>query len=191
MPRVRGAFGQEVTVDVIEAIHSRRSIRDFTPEPVPRALIGELIWDAAQAPPPFAGQVPWAFTVVEGAERIAAYGDRAKRYAREHGPEGGGGAWTGREEFKVFWNAPALVVICGPVEDCCRAGQLLVLSAHARGLGACWVGAPMPWLRTPEAKAELAIPAGSTPVTAICLGYAASRPEPRQRARPAVVWSEP
>lgn len=82
------------------------------------------------------------------------------------------------------------MIISGPVEDCCRAGLLLALSAHARGLGACWVGAPMLWLRTPEAKAELGIPADLTPVTAICLGYAAAAPAPRERGRPAVIWSD-
>jgi nitroreductase len=175
-------------MDAIEAIRSRRSIRAYTAKAVPRDLIGELIWDAAQAPPPFAGQVPWVFNVIEGAERIAAYGARAKQYARDHQPEGAGWTWTEREDFKVFWDAPVVVIISGPVEDCCRAGQLLILSAHARGLGACWVGAPTLWLRTAQAKAEIGIPEDLTPVSAICVGYAAEVPEPRQRAEPTVIW---
>lgn len=64
-------------MDTIEAIHSRRSIRDFADRPLSRELIVELIWDAAQAPPPFAGQVPWTFNVIVGAERIADCGARA------------------------------------------------------------------------------------------------------------------
>ena len=43
-------------MDVIEAIHSRRSIRAYTDEPVERAVIEDLIWDAAQAPPPFSAE---------------------------------------------------------------------------------------------------------------------------------------
>jgi nitroreductase len=178
-------------MDAIEAIRTRRSIRDYTSRTVPRALVGELIHDAAQAPPPFAGQVPWMFNVVEGVERIAGYGARAKQYARDHRPDGEAWAWTEREDFKVFWNATTVVIISGPTEDCCRAGQLLILSAHARGLGACWVGAPMLWLRTAQAKAEIGVPVDLTPVSVICLGYAASSPEPRQRAEPTVIWSEP
>ena len=50
-------------MDAIEAIHSRRSIRTYTAQPVDRELIEALVWDAAQAPPPFAGQVPWTFNV--------------------------------------------------------------------------------------------------------------------------------
>jgi nitroreductase len=102
-----------------------------------------------------------------------------------------GWTWTEREDFLVFWDAPVVVIISGPVEDCCRAGQLLILSAHARGLGACWVGAPMLWLRTAQAKAEIGIPEDLTPVSAICVGYAAEVPEPRQRAEPTVIWSGP
>ena len=177
-------------MDVLEAIRSRRSTRAYTAEPVPRDLLLDLIRDAAHAPPPFAGQVPWTFNVVQGVDRIAGYGALAKQYARDQGPEGGGGAWTEREDFKVFWDAPAVVIISGPVEDCCRAGLLLILSAHARGLGACWVGAPMPWLRSAEAKTEVGIPADLTPVTAICVGYAASAPQPREPAEPTVIWRE-
>ena len=175
-------------MDAIEAIHSRRSTRAFTSRPVDRDLIEDLIWDAAQAPPPFAGQVPWTFNVIEGAERIAEYGERAKVYARDNRPDVPSAAWADREEFKAFWNAPVVVIISGPVEDCVRAGQTLLVAAHARGLGACWVGAPMMWLCTPAAKAELAIPPDLTPVAVICLGYPAGAPEPRTRAHPPVIW---
>jgi len=98
--------------------------------------------------------------------------------------------WAEREDFQVFWGAPAVVIVSGPVEDCCRAGQLLFLSAHARGLGVCWVGSPMPWLRTHEARLELGVPLDLTPVSAICLGYAAAVPEPRERDAPNVIWCE-
>lgn len=176
-------------MEVIEAIRSRRSIRDYRPDPVPRSLIREIIADAVHAPPPFAGQVPWTFVVLEGVERISALGAKAKAYAREHRPGGEAWAWTEREDFIVFWNAPVVVIIAGPVEDCCRAGQLVLLSAHARGVGACWVGAPMLWLRTREAKAEIGVPDDLSAVSAICLGYAAEVPERRDRPEPKVIWS--
>ena len=63
--------------------------------------------------------------------------------------------WLDRPGFKIFWDAPVVIIISGPVGDCCRAGQNLMLSAHARGLGTCWVGSPMLWLSTPEVRAEL------------------------------------
>ena len=177
-------------MDVIEAIHSRRAIRSFDPRPVERHLIEEIIWDAAQAPPPFSGQVPWVFTVLEGVERIADYGQRAKVHAaREHAGEASP-AWTQRSDFLVFWDAPAVVIISGQREDCCRAGQNLMLSAHARGLGTCWVGAPMAWLREAAVKAELGLPADLEPIAALCLGYPGSNPPAPPRERPPIIWSD-
>ena len=65
-------------MDVIAAIHGRRSVRSYDPRPVPRELIENVILDAAQTPPPFRGQLPWAFNVIEGVERIAGYGAPGK-----------------------------------------------------------------------------------------------------------------
>ena len=73
--------------------------------------------------------------------------------------------------------------------DCSRAGQNLMLSAHTRGLGTCWVGSPMLWITTPEVRAELKIPEKLMPVAVFCLGYAAATPEPVVHERPPVVWS--
>jgi nitroreductase len=171
-------------MDVIAAIHGRRSVRSYDPRPVPRDLIESVISDAAQAPPPFRGQVPWAFNVIEGVERIAAYGSRAMDYARAHRPDDGG--WVERPGFKIFWDAPVVIIISGPAGDCCRAGQNLMLSAHARGLGTCWVGSPMLWLSTSEVKTELNIPL--PPVAVLCLGYAAASPEPVLHEKPPIIW---
>jgi len=176
-------------MDVIAAIHGRRSVRSYQPTPVPRELIEAIILDAAQAPPPFRGMVPWAFNVIEGTERIAAYGERAIAHARQHRPDGPGWDWVERPGFKVFWDAPVVIVISGPVGDCSRAGQNLMLSAHARGLGTCWVGSPMLWVTTAEVRAELKIPPNLTPVAVFCLGYAAAAPEPVVHDKPPVIWS--
>lgn len=99
----------------------------------------------------------------------------------------GGSGRTG-PGFQVFWGAPAVVIISGPVGDCCRAGQNLMLSAHARGLGTCWVGSPMLWVRTASAKARLRIPAELTPACTFCLGYPAAIPEAPPRERPTITW---
>lgn len=185
-------------MDAIEAMHSRRSIRAYRPEPVPRDLLQELIWAAVQAPtPPVSGATPWSICVVEGADRLDSYGARAKQFAHEHQPPGRPWTWADRPEFKVFWGAPVLVLFCARMGnpetpfDCCRAGQNLMLAAHARGLGSCWVGAPMPWLHSPGIADELSIPAGFDAVVAISLGYAAEHPPGSPRARPAIVWCDP
>lgn len=177
-------------MDVIEAIHTRRSVRAYSSRPVERELIEHVIWDAAQAPPPLSGQVPWTFNVILGTERISAYGDRALRYARDNHPDEPGWDWTERPEFKVFWGAPAVIIISGRVEDCCRAGQNLMLSAHARGLGTCWVGSPLLWLRTAHVRTELEIPPDRTPASVLCLGYPEIIPAAAPRERPTIIWTK-
>jgi len=178
-------------MDVVEAIHGRRSIRSYLTKPVDREFIKSIIWDAAQAPPPFSGEVPWTFNVVEGIHRIAELGKRAMDHAKEHyrSLEGDAG-WLERPGFQIFWGAPALIVISGNIQDCCRAGQNLMLSAHSRGLGTCWVGSPMLWLRTDEAKVELRIPSELTPVSALCLGYPQTVPEAPPKERPPIIWAD-
>lgn len=185
-------------MDVVEAIHSRRSIRAYGSAPVERALLEDLAWAAVQAPtPPVSGDQPWALCVIEGANRLEAYGERAKRYAQEHQPPGRPWTWADRPDFRVFWGAPALLLICAATGnpeaafDCCRAGQNLMLAAHARGLGSCWVGAPMPWLVSPGVAAELGLPAGFAPAVAIVLGWPDERPAGQPRARPQIHWCPP
>jgi nitroreductase len=182
-------------MDAIEAIHGRRSIRAYRAEPVERPLIEDLLWAAAQAPtPPVSGNEAWSFAVIEGRERLAALGERARRHAREHQPPGRPWSWTERPGFEVFWGAPVLVIISarsGNPEapfDCCRAGQNLLLAAHARGLGACWVGAPMPWLTAPGVAQELGLRDGYTPSVAVVLGLAAEQPAGNPRPRPQIHW---
>ena len=177
-------------MDVIAAIHGRRSVRSYEPRPVARDLIESVILDAAQAPPPFRGQNPLAFNVVQGVERIAAYGKRVMEYTRDHRPDGSGWDWLDRPGFKIFWDAPVVVIISGPPGDCNRAGQNLMLSAHARGLGTCWVGSPMLWLSAPEVRTELQIPSALMPVAVLCLGYPAAIPEAVNRERPLIMWGD-
>ena len=140
-------------MDVIEAIHRRRTIRAYRDEPVDRALLEQVLWAAVQAPtPPISSESPWKLCVIEGADRLAQYGARAKQYAFANQPPGQRWSWTERPDFKVFWNAPAVVLFCSKGSnpespyDCCRAAQNMLIAAHGLGLGTCWIGAPIPWL---------------------------------------------
>jgi nitroreductase len=183
-------------MDVIEAIHGRRSIRSFEPRAPDRETLEALIWDAAQAPPPAIRAVKrQAFVVITGAERLADMGERAKAYARSQRADGAAPDWRDDPQFKVFWDAPVLVLVCANMAavesewDCCRSGQNLMLSAHARGLGSCWVGAPLAWLRSPPGAATARPPAGFIAVAPILVGYPKTTPAPRAAERPEVVWA--
>ena len=183
-------------MDTIAAIYGRRSIRDYEPRRVPRPLIEAILRDAAQAPtPPVSGEAPFVFIVIEGLERIAEYGAAALAFARQHRRPGTASDWVEKPGFLVFFNAPAVVIVCGfddgygqAIQDCSRAGQNLMLSAHARALGTCWVGSPMQWLRDPATSASLGVPAGYTPHAAFTLGYPANVPGANPRGMPQIIW---
>lgn len=175
-------------MDAIEAIRTRRSIRSFADRPVARGLIESVIADAAQAPPSFRGQVPWRFMVVEGTARIAALEGPAMAHAQASRTAPPGTSWLDRPGASIFWGAPVLILISGEPADCGRAGQNLMLSAHARGLGTCWVGSPLPWLRTDAGRQALGLADGPVPAAVICLGYPDVVPEAPEQARPTVGW---
>lgn len=181
MGRVEG----EDTMDAIEAIQGRRSVRAYLARRVERSDVAAVIADAARAPwTPGSWPEPWTFTVMEGRDQIADYGVRALEYAREQRPQVEGCCWLDDPAFSVFHGAPVVVIICGRTadplarEECTRAGQLLTISAHARGLGTCWVGSPDLWLHDIRVRAELRIREGFTPHAAFTLGHPAGVPSP-------------
>ena len=181
-------------MNVIEAIHRRRSIRAYRSDPVERPVLEDILWAAAQAPtPPVSGDKPWTFCIFEGIDRIDGYGVRAKDYAQGHQPPGRPWTWADRPEFRVFWGAPVLLLICarsGNPEtafDCCRAGQNVLLAAHHHGLGSCWVGAPMDWPRSAGVAAELGCRRASNPPWRSCW---IRRRRGQPRPRPDVLWCD-
>jgi nitroreductase len=170
-------------METSEAIHGRRSIRDYLTDSVAQSLIEAIIDDAAQAPwTPISAPEPWVFTVIRGAARIKAYGDRALQFARDNCPDRGYD-WTKNPDFSVFYNAPTVIIISGKngnplaLEECTRAGQILTISAFANGLGTCWVGSPMLWLGDQSVRTELQIPEGFAPLAVFTLGYPAVTPK--------------
>ena len=97
--------------------------------------------------------------------------------------------------FNIFYNAESLIVICGRplgpfvVADCWLAAQNLMLAAYALGLGTCVIGPAVPFLNSPEGKAELGIAAELSVVAPIIVGIPSDETKPTGRAAPHVVWS--
>ena len=188
----------EPTMDAIAAIRTRRSVRAFLDTPLDRATVEALLGDAASAPfTPIAQSGAWHFTVIFGHERLAGMGARALAFARDNRPQLLGYEWTDRPGFSVFHGAPVAVVISGrldlPValEECTRSGQLLDIAANARGVGACWIGSPMLWLRDPATCAELGVPEGWMPYACFALGRPdldAATPPRAQRPPLDIAW---
>lgn len=189
-------------MELLKAIHQRRSVRSFSDAAVTPEMVRELLRAAAQAPSARNLQ-PWTFAVLHGRSRLAAYSERAKAHLMAT-TEPSFGLDPRIDQYadpavNIFHGADTLIVICAtpgrfnPVEDCFLAAQNLLLAAHGLGLGSCVVGFARPWFNLPEVKAELGLPAHSIPVLPIVVGHPASPPAPISRNEPEIAcwhWDE-
>ncbi len=180
--------------EMLEVIRSRRSIRRYENRPVPRETIDELL-EAARWAPSAHNRQPWRFAVIQAAETkhalAAAMGARLRADLEQDGtPREVIEADTARSYARMT-NAPVVIVVCVTMRDMdtypdarrnkaeylmatqsvAMAVQNLLLAAHARGLGACWMCAP---LFVPDTVREvLHLDADWEPQAMITLGYPA------------------
>jgi F420 biosynthesis protein FbiB-like protein len=182
---------------------ARRSVRRYLPTPVPPPIVRRLL-EAAIAAPSAHNRQPWRFAVLSGAQRKArlasAMGDRlrADRLA-DHDAVDDIEADVARS-FARITGAATVVVVClsmehmdsypdaqrnrhehlMAVQSTAMAGQNLLLAAHAQGLGACWLCAPL--FCADAVRGALALPGHWEPQGMVTLGYpaAAARPVGRR-----------
>jgi nitroreductase len=184
-------------MDLLEAICGRRSVREFTDKPVDREQIRLIIEAATQAPSAMNRQ-GWIFAVATDRERMKRWSDRAKVLMLE-AVAGDPMLETLRGHlaspgFNIFYDAPALIVIATDsadsmaAQDCCLAGQNLMLAAHAGGLGTCWIGLAQAWLARDEARRELGLPPNCQAVAAVILGHPRQAPPPVPREPARIQW---
>lgn len=169
-------------MDLIKAIETRRSVRNYQDRGVDRAIIEKLVRLATQAPSAMNAQ-PWAFVVITDKQKLETYSAKAKEYLiatmDQHPLMEKYRATLSRKSFNIFYNAPVLVVIYarqeGPVpeDDACLAAQNFMLAAHNEGLGTCWIGFARDLLNSAELKEELEIPFEYAAVAPLVLGYPA------------------
>lgn len=180
----------------------RRSIRRYAATPVPAALVDELIRCATAAPSAHNRQ-PWRFAVIDAAEaksRLArAMGERlrADRLADGDAPAAVD-ADVARSHARIT-GAPVVVVVAltmadmdaypdarrreaehrMAVQSTAMAVQNLLVAAHAAGLGACWMCAPLFCPDTVRASASL--PDDWEPQALVTLGVPDGDPKPATR----------
>lgn len=184
-------------MDLETAIRDRRSVRQFTAEPVGDEVLRPLI-EAATLAPSAMNEQPWLFAVVRDKallERVSREGKAATLAMME-----AAGAPLDRLEklknpaYDILYHAPVLIVIAsasaGPwaAVNCGLAAQNLMLAARAAGLGTCWIGQAQAWVSSAEGKAALGLPADCVPVGAIILGHTAAFPPPVPRKTAEVKW---
>lgn len=164
----------------------RRDVRRFRRDPVPPALLEELLADSALAPSVGYSQ-PWRFVIVETAARRAAVLDNFRRcnrqalaaYAGERAKLYAGLKLAGLAEAPVH-----LAVFC---DDGTAVGgglgrqtmpetlrysvvtaiHTLWLAARAHGLGVGWISI----LDAEAARRSLDVPADWSLVAYLCIGY--------------------
>ncbi len=205
----------EATMKVIQ---DRRSIREWTDEPISEQDLTMILEAGRQAPSGENAQ-PWRFIIVKDAEtrkKIGALagGGSARRFTAEFVTNQMQERFTSlQDEAKkkaafeklttgqvsaFLANAPLNIVVCGKKDvwdmplDASAAIENMLLIITALGLGACWVIAPCIDIRDEErVKALLNIPEGFKAVSVISVGRL-TRPH-RQRPRMSInqlVFSE-
>jgi nitroreductase len=154
-------------METLKAILTRRCIREYTTQAVPEELVQELLAAAMQAPSA-GNQKPWHFILVTEREQLIALA----------------GVLPFGQSLKT---APIGIVVCADLEhekhrgywvqDCSAATQNLLLAAHARGLGAVWLGVYPREERVASLKKVLGLPEQVVPLSVVSLGYPATKPE--------------
>jgi len=170
-------------------LRSRRSIRDFTNQPISDEILREILETATYAPSAH-GMQPWRFALVESQTARNALGaaltaQMQTDMAAENAPET---EIRQRVERSLARLAAAvkIVVLCqdgrtvrvqSPEESqmgaqsLAMAGLQLMLAAHARGIGSVWVCWPL--YAPHETQQALRLPQSWLPQGMVFLGYPA------------------
>lgn len=192
----------------IKVIQDRRSVRNFTDEPIADQDL-DMILEAARLAPSGENAQPWRFIVVKdelmrkkmGAiagggssrrftaefvtkkmqERFANLEDEAKKQAAFQ-------KLTTGQVSAFMAEAPINLVVCGKKDvwdtpyDTSAAIENILLMVAALGLGACWVIAPCIDIRDEDRiKGLLGIPEDYKAVSIISIGHPARAHKPRPR----------
>jgi F420 biosynthesis protein FbiB-like protein len=208
--RPGGEGGGQTGPALLDALYTRRSIRRYQDRPVPRALVEQALNAAIWAPSAHNRQ-PWRFAVVdtpENKERLArAMGDRLRADLTADGVPVDVIERDAARSYARITAAPVAVVLClsmvdmdsypderrsrneflMAVQSVALAGQNFLLAAHAAGLGACWMCAP---LFVPAVVcAALDLPDDWQPQALLTLGFPAEqREKTRHPLAHSVLW---
>jgi nitroreductase len=168
-------------LDTLQAIRTRRAIKQYHEEPLPREWIEELL-DAAHWAPNHHLTHPWRFHVFTGDGRARLVS--ARQAAVRHGAEKRGREVTDEDlEFarQKCFSAPAIVIVSMVVDEnpikeredyaaCWAAIQNLLLAATARGLGS--YPSTGDWIDQNFVGPVLGLADQERPVACVFLGYA-------------------
>ena len=170
---------------VIDAIHARRSIRQYQDQPIEDEKL-EAILEAATWAPSGSNSQSWLFTAVQNKDVLKKINELAREgfqtyipdddYPAKHGAK----ANAKREDYCFYYHAPVLVITSNrpgyenAMADCSLALENMFLTAVSLGLGCCYVN-QLHWLRDDsklrEYLFELGIPKEHTICSSAVFGY--------------------
>ena len=183
-------------------IQERRSIRRFNGSSIPPEILQRVLEAATMAPSAHNRQ-PWRFvilTTLEDKRSLAnALGERLREDRLADGDDPNQIARDVAQSIARISSAPVVVIGClsmeamdvypderritaeyiMAVQSVSMAAQNLLLAAHAEGLGACWLCAPL--FAKDLVREELSLPEGWEPQGLIILGYPAEAGQERPR----------
>jgi nitroreductase len=158
-------------MDTLEAIFTRRSVRNFKSDQISDEDLHDLLRAGMQAPSA-KNEQPWHFIVInDGAllERITKFHPHAE----------------------MLLEAPLAILVCSDrkleqkraswLQDCSAATENILLAAHAKGLGGVWLGIFPDSDRVAGMQSLLAMPSDVRPVALVAIGYPAVESEPEDR----------
>jgi nitroreductase len=188
----------ESRMNIMEAIHKRRSVRSYLPRRLDPATIRNLL-EAATWAPTAVHEEPWAFVIVQDTGVLKGLSDRAKKIftaEAEHAhPEQARHLldMLAKPDFNIFYDAGTLIIICARPKgafvtaDCWLAAENLMLTAYSMGLGSCVIGFAVPALNTSGIKAELGIPAECSAIAPIIVGVPSGETPRTTRREPEIL----
>jgi F420 biosynthesis protein FbiB-like protein len=173
-------------------LRTRRSIRRFKPDPVPEAVIKEILATATFAPSAHNRQ-PWRFAVITEPAAKSRLGKAVTDKMRAD-MQAEGASQTDIEKraaasLRRMNEAPVVIILFRDkadvradtyeeavmgVQSTAAAGLQLLLAAHAEGLGGSWVCWAL--YAQEETRAALNLPKAWEPQAFYFLGYPAEKP---------------
>jgi len=164
-------------MDVIQAIHSRHSVKKVKPDALPREMIEQLLQAAVQAPNHHKVR-PWRFVVLTGTGRDRL-GDVMAASQRDRQPDLPPEAFDKTRALPL--RAPVVIAVgvdkpeepriieIENVSAASAACQNMLLAAHSLGLGAIWRTGE--WARDAQVKEFLGFTADQYLVGFIYIGW--------------------
>jgi nitroreductase len=159
-------------MDALEAIRKRRSVRDYTGEPVPREDLEKIV-DAGRWAPSGYNRQPWDFIVITERGTI----DQLKVVAQWM-EKAGAVIAVALDPSSEFW-----------LEDGAAAIENMLIASTALGYGSCWLeGDTLPL--EGKFKSLLNVPEEKRLLTLIPIGVPAKWPNQEKKALEAVIHWE-